>query len=601
MADRVLLQVREITKAFGEKIIFNGASVNIVEKQKIGVIGRNGAGKTTFFKMILDKEETDTGEIVLMPHLRLGYIEQNDPFLEGETVISFLQRYTGKEDWECGKMAAKFQLKNEKLQSKISDLSGGYQMRVKLTATLLFEPNLLLLDEPTNYLDLSTLILLEQFLKTFKGAFMVITHDREFIKKTCLQTLDVAGGQLLFHPEPLEEYLEYKEEQEALAASVNVNIERKQKQLQEFISKYGAKASKAASAQSKRKQIIKLDEKKISIGRAFSAVKMYIPPIENKQGIGLEVKNLNTGYEGKVITSDIKFTIDRGNKVAILGDNGQGKSTLLKTIAGKLGPVSGNVFWKDGLKIAFYNQHVSEEMIPTENILEYIKRVVVSNVKDDEIYRVLGNFLFKKLDYTKLISYLSGGEKARLCLAGMFLSKADVYLLDEPTNHLDFETVESMGDALGKFNGTVFVVSHNRTFVNLIANQIMEVKDGHVRQILGTYEDYVWQLEEAAQKESLVASSSLPGGEVQRTKGAVSESSTTGDYDLSKAEKTKPSKEAAKRIFELKKDLSKTEKKIKQLQELVSENVETEKNQVLVADLEVRWLEIQGEIEKLGG
>jgi ATP-binding cassette subfamily F protein 3 len=583
MAEKMLLQVRNLSKSYGEKVILDSASVSIMEKQKIGVVGRNGAGKTTFFKMITGDEEIDTGEILKMPNLRLGYIPQNDPFTPDETVIGFLERYTGKPEWECAKVASQFQLKNEKLSGLIGDLSGGYQMRVKLTATLLFEPNLLLLDEPTNYLDLSTLILLEQFLKTFKGAFMVITHDREFIKKTCTSTLDVDHGKLFLHPEGLEEYLEYKEEQKELAASVNENIEKKQKQLQTFVDRFGAKASMAASAQSKLKQITKLDAKKIGINKAFSTVKMHIPTVEAKQGVGLECKDLVIGYPDKVVGSGINFEIERGKKVAILGDNGQGKSTLLKTIAGSLKPLAGKSEWRSNLKVAFYAQHVNLALDPEDTILSYIRYMAVAGIKDEQIYQVLGNFLFKRDDYSKKIGVMSGGEKARLCLAGMFLTKADVYLLDEPTNHLDFETVEAMGEALGNFNGTVIVVSHNRTFVNLIANEIMEVKSGNIKRILGTYEDYVWQLEEQAEKEF----------------GTNKSSNIEEKYDQNG--KKSPDKEARKKLYELKKELSKLEKKIESLQDLVSQGIDPENNQTIINHKEIRWLEVQTEIEGLEG
>ncbi|MEI6728868.1 MAG: ABC-F family ATP-binding cassette domain-containing protein [bacterium] len=581
MADKSLIEVRDISKSYGEKHLFKDASVNIVERQKIGVIGRNGAGKTTFFKMILDQIEPDYGQILKMPHLRLGYIEQNDPFLPDETVIDFLERYTGKPNWECAKVASQFQLKNEKLEGKVSALSGGYQMRVKLTATLLFEPNLLLLDEPTNYLDLTTLILLENFLKSFRGAFMVITHDREFIKKTCTSTLDVDAGQLFLHPEPLEDYLEFKEEQKALAASVNVNIERKQKQLQTFVDRFGAKASMAKSAQSKKKQIAKLDDKKISINHAFAAVKMHIPSVEGKQGNALELKNLVIGYPEKRVATGINFDIERGSKVAILGDNGQGKSTLLKTIAGELTPLEGSVTWKSNLKLAYYNQHVSAGMNLEDTIYSYAKSMADRSCKDDQILQVLGNFLFKRTDHTKLIKVLSGGEKARLCLAGMFLSKADVYLLDEPTNHLDFETVEAMGEALGKFNGSVFVVSHNRTFVNLIATQIIEVKAGTVKRVLGSYEQYVWQLEQELAKESDQPQSAFE-----------TEEQSTKSISTNKARNI--------RLYELRKELNKVEKKMNSLNDLITSGVDVEQNKALLEDKEVTWLEITTEIEGLG-
>jgi len=586
MPDRLLLQIRGLSKSYGNKELFKDANLNITENQKIGVIGRNGAGKTTLFKMILKEIEQDYGEILPMPTLRLGYIEQYDPFLPEETVLEFLERYTHKPSWECSKMASQFELKNELLETKVLSLSGGFQMRVKLTATLLFEPNLLLLDEPTNFLDLSTLILLEQFLKTFKGSFMVITHDREFIKKTCLQTLDVSHGQLFLHPEPLEEYLEFKAEQEALAKSVNLNIERKQKQLQNFIDRFGAKDSKAKQAKAKEKQILRIGENKIEIKNQYATVKMYIPEVEKKSGIALEVKNLDIGYPNKVVAKNISFSVERGQKVAILGNNGEGKSTLLKTIKGDLVALAGNIEIKPSLKVAYYNQLVSQSLDVNQTIKDYILQES-DNKKEEEIYRVLGNFLFKKEDYLKQIAVLSGGEKARLCMAAMFLCGADVYLLDEPTNHLDFETVESMGEALGKFNGTVFVVSHDRTFVSLIATEIIEVKQGKVKRVLGTYEDYVWQLEQEAENNFGMKKAVADDDKYSEEKVSLDMAK------IAKAERIK--------LYELQKEINKIQKKIQSLTELVEKGEDVEINQAKIDDLEINWLEKTGELESLTG
>jgi ATP-binding cassette, subfamily F, member 3 len=574
MANQLLLQVREVYKSYGEKIIFEDATISIVEKQKIGVIGRNGAGKSTLFKMIMGAEELDRGEIVQMPELRLGYIPQVDPFTPDETVLGFLQRYTKREEWECAKVAAQFQLKGEMLTKKIGDLSGGYQMRVKLTSTLLFEPNLLLLDEPTNYLDLSTLILLENFLKTFKGGFLCITHDREFIKKTCTSTMEVEHGKIVLHPEPLEEYLEYKEEQKALAANVNKNIELKQKQLQTFVDKFGSKANFAKSAQSKMKQIDRLDNKKIGIAHALSTVKMMIPKTLTRSGTGLVIENLTIGYPEKTIASGIRLDVEKGKKVAILGDNGQGKSTLLKTLTGSLPALSGEARWSPDLKVAYYAQHVHLALDPKETVEQYLRRVTNPELNDSTIFMMMGNFLFKKSDTQKRVEVLSGGEKARLCLAGMFLSKSDVLLLDEPTNHLDFETVEAMGAALGEFNGTVFVVSHDRTFVNLLASEVWEVGGGQVKRVLGSYEDYVWQKEQDAEKEM---------SEKQTSGSSTTESKPTKTLD----------KQQRIKLFELQKDLKKIDRKIQNLKENDPENtLELDKQEAL-------WLEITGKIEEL--
>ncbi len=579
MAIKPLLQIRNIKKSFGPKVIFDEASVNIMEKQKIGVVGRNGAGKTTLFRMILDKEEPDSGEILEMPRLQLGYIEQHDPFEKGETVLGFLERYTGKPEWECAKVASGFLLKGEQLNLPVTDLSGGYQMRVKLTATLLFEPNLLLLDEPTNFLDLSTLILLENFLSSFNGAFMVITHDREFIKRTAESILEVENGELNFFPRPLEEYLEFKQSREETAQTVNQNIERKQKQLQTFVDRFGSKASMAKSAQSKLKQIEKLDERKIQIDEPFSNVKMRIPRVEPKVGNALTCKNLKIGYPDKVVAEGISFEVERGQKVAILGDNGQGKSTFLKTIAGELESLSGKCAWKNNLQVVYYNQHVHQTMPLEKTVFDYLESVS-STGNEQDTYEMLGNFLFEREDHTKRIEVLSGGEKARLCLAGMFLSKADVYLLDEPTNHLDFQTVEAMGQALREFNGTVFVVSHDRTFVNLLATDILEVNDQKVRRISGDYEAYVWRLEQEAKSLTGVGSSKSDAG--QNAKG-------------------KPDKEKRKRLYELKKNLTSIQRKMEKLQNQLADQPDNWETKQELENQETKWLKVQEEMDSLSG
>jgi ATP-binding cassette, subfamily F, member 3 len=571
MSNKLLLQVKNLHKSYGSKIIFDDANVSIVENQKIGVIGRNGAGKSTLFKMIMDTEQADLGEFTKTSELKLGYIPQVDPFEPSETIIGFLTRYTKREEWECAIVAGKFQLKGEMLQKPIGNLSGGFQMRVKLASTLLFEPNLLLLDEPTNYLDLSTLILLENFLKTFKGGFLCITHDREFIKKTCTSTMEVENGQIVLHPEGLEDYLEFKSEQLALASSVNKNIEKKQKQLQTFVDRFGAKASMAKSAQSKAKVIEKMEGKKITIANALSTVQMWIPPVTKKAGYALEIQNVTIGYPGKVIAKDIKLVIERGKKIAILGDNGQGKSTLLKTITGELSPIDGNLKWVEGLKVGYYAQHLNNELDMEQNVYEYLKQKKSPELADDQVLRVMSNFLFKKDDALKKIEVLSGGEKARLCLAGLILSKVEVLLLDEPTNHLDFETVESMAQALSDFNGTVVVISHDRTFVNKIATEIWEVKDGLVKVVLGTFEDYVWTKEQEAQ--NLSSGNDNPSDGFKPTKAL--------------------DKQTRVLVYNLKKDLEKVNRK------LVTLNSQTPKNQTEVDQFEAKWLDLTTQIDKL--
>ena len=579
----MLLQISNLSKSYGDKILFTEAEVTINENEKIGVIGRNGAGKSTLFKILMNLETQDTGEIIKSNDLRIGYIPQVDPFEPSETIIGFLTRYTKRENWECAIMAAKFQLKGPMLDQPISNLSGGYQMRVKLTSTLLFEPNLLLLDEPTNYLDLSTLLLLENFLKTFKGSFLCITHDREFIKKTAEMTMEVEHGKIVLHPESLEDYLEFKAENVALAENLNKNIERKQKQLQTFVTRFGATASMAKSAQSKAKVIAKLDDKKITINNALATVRMWIPPVINRGGHILEIKKLEVGYPNKSIAQNITIDIEKGKKIAVLGDNGQGKSTLLKTLYGKIEKLSGEFKWIGTPKIGYYAQHVNQDLDLEMTIFEYLKGKKADDLDDASILRMMSNFLFTKNDSLKPIGVLSGGEKARLCLAGLFLSKSDVLMLDEPTNHLDFETVEAMGSAINDFNGTVIIVSHDRTFISLVANEIWEVKNGNAKVILGTFEDYVWIKENEA-KDIVNAK---PSEDVSES--ANNPSKPTKALD----------KEQRVKLYNLKKDLEKASRKIKNIQSKIDETPNDNSLKTQLGDAESAWLAISEEINNL--
>src|SRR3989338_737589 len=488
-----ILQLKDINKRFGPRVIFDDASVTLDSEKKTGFIGRNGAGKSTLCNIITGQDTADSGEIIHSTDLRVSYLEQHDPFTPEETVLSFLMRHTGQEAWRCGKVAARFQLKQDLLDARVKNLSGGYQTRVKLTSMLLRNPNFLILDEPSNYLDLKTLILLEEFLEDFDGGFLIVSHDREFLKKTCDHTLEAENSQLTLYPGTVEEYLTFKAEQQAQAISYNKTIESKRKQLQTFVDRFHAKASKASQARSKRKQIEK--RRTIDLADAQHNVQIKIPAIPRRQGPAFTCEDLSIGYPEKLVAKDIRVEVDHGAHVAVLGDNGQGKTTFLRTLAAELAPKGGMFKWGFGCEIAYYAQHVVATVNPKHDVFTYLERHAANAVTRQELLAMAGSFLFKGNDVKKPIAVLSGGECARLCLASLLLMKRSVLLLDEPTNHLDFETVEALGAALRQFPGTVFFISHDRTFVNMVATQIVEVKNGAVVHYPGSYAEYVYHLE----------------------------------------------------------------------------------------------------------
>ncbi len=584
-----LLQINGLSKSYNTQIILDNTELVVNDRQKIGVIGRNGAGKSTLFKIIAGIEDYDKGSINIHENTRIGYLTQHNDFEEDENVVDYLIRSSTKEDWECGKIAGSFQIKNEMLDAKIVSLAGGYQMRVKLIAMLLQEPNLLLLDEPTNYLDLSTQILLEKFLHNFRGSILLISHDREFIKRTCNETLEIDQGKTILFPRPIEEYLIYKEEQITLINKQNVNVEQKKKHLQKFIDRFGAKASKASQAKSKMKQIGRL--KTIDITHPLSTTNINIPRIEDKKGIALEIEGLEIGYYDKLVAKCDNLNIERGQKIAVLGDNGQGKTTLLKTISGEINKLSGNIKWGHNIKIAYYAQHIPATLNVDKTVEEYLKNKAPTDTSEQEIFKMAGNFLFKNSELKKKIPILSGGEKARLCLAEILLQKNDVLLLDEPTNHLDFETVEALALALQKSNVTALFVSHNRTFVEIVATGIIEVKNKKIRSYSHNYEEYVYHLQR----------------DIEEYLGLAKEV----DMELIKNNREQVRmkiKEAKKRLVILEKDISQLENEKKELLIWFEENFNDyseSKNRRLheveneISEKEKEWVELEMEIEVL--
>ncbi len=488
----ILVQINNLKKAYGPQVILDGASFSVAEKQKIGVIGRNGAGKSTLFNIIMKTEQADSGELMIYDRTRIGYIKQEDDFEENDTVIGYLKEKSNKKEWTCAKVASLFELKNELLEKKILDLSGGFQMRVKLSLMLLHEPNLLLLDEPTNYLDLRTMLLLEKFLQSYKGAYLIISHDRRFIKNTCTQTLDIENGKAYHYPGSLEPYLAFKKEKLINANKYNKKQLAKQKHLQKFIDRFGAKASLASQAKSKAKQIDRL--KTIDIENTLGSAVIKIPKATTKKGLAFAIDAMSIGYKTKVIAKKINLEIYKGEHLAFLGDNGQGKSTFMKTLAGELEVLKNPFKTAKNLRIAYYAQHSSASLNPKDTVEKYLEAQLGEGMQTEDVYKMAGDFLFLGGDVKKPISVLSGGEKARLCLAGIFLRTNDVLLLDEPTNHLDFETAEALAMALAESNATIIFISHDRTFTSIISDNIIEIKDGQVKRIFGDYDDYVYSI-----------------------------------------------------------------------------------------------------------
>ena len=522
----VLLDIKNVSKRYGDQVLLDGASATITDDGKIGFIGRNGAGKSTLLRIILGEEELDSGEIVRHPRLKLGYLRQHDPFLPGETALDFLMRDSGQPDWKCGEVAGQFELKTQHLAGPVQELSGGWQTRVKLAALLLHEPTLLLLDEPTNFLDLRTQILLEHFLRGFDEACLIVSHDRAFLGATCDRTLDLSRGALTTYPGKVDAFLEYQQERRLHAERSNASVLARKRELEDFIARNKARASTASRAKSKTKELERLELEEIATDEPTAAIQC--PAIQPRKGPAARCTNLRIGYGDRAVAEGIDVEIVHGSRAAIVGDNGQGKTTFLRTLVDSLAPLSGHVKWGYGCELGIYAQHVYTSLPPEQTVLGYLERAAAVGTKSQRILDVAGAMLFRGKAVEKRVEVLSGGERARLCLAGLLLGSSNVLILDEPGNHLDVETVDALARALVNYAGTVIFTSHDRSFVRTVATNVVEVKDGRVVNYLGSYEQYLAAMNQEIDAEEEVTGRTAPprkptppagGGKAKPTSG----------------------------------------------------------------------------------
>lgn len=489
---RSIINIVNISKRFVHKVLLDGVNLLIEEKSKIGMIGRNGAGKTTLLKILMGIEDPDDGEIVFSDDVRIGYLRQQGDFDDNEKVIDYLTRVTSKESWKCSKIASRFGIDHIKINYNLGSLSSGYRMRVKLSEMMLYEPNFLILDEPSNFLDLNTLIDLENFLMDYNGGFLIVSHDREFLKTTCDKTVEMENGKLTYFPGNIEDYFEYKEEKEYTIKKYNKNVEERKAHLERFVERFRYKATKAKAVQSRIKQIEKL--KTIEINHPAKNVRIKLPEVPEKKGFALISDDLSVGYGDKIVAKSGRIEIARGSRVVVLGQNGEGKTTFLRTIAGRLNPVSGTYNYSYGIKIAYFGEDTYKNVTSNDTVLSYLKKNAKQGLLTQELLTLLGSFLFSGDDVNKDVKVLSGGEMARLSLLAAITQCADVLILDEPTNHLDFETVEALANSLRDYGGTIFFTSHDRTFASLLADTIIEVKDKKLSLYSGDYEAYVYRV-----------------------------------------------------------------------------------------------------------
>lgn len=569
----ILLQLNDISKSFDGEDIFTNVDFEVKTGERIGVVGRNGAGKSTLMKIIAGVEDYDSGHISKIKNLKMGYLTQQMTLDSNATVFEEMSKpfehiknmellIKQETDWLAAHADAydtpTYQAHMEKYESlsnqfeqlegyqydskiktvlhglnfneddfnkPINDFSGGQKTRLSLAQMLLNEPDLLLLDEPTNHLDLETTKWLEDYLRYFKGAIVIISHDRYFLDKIVTQVYDVALGSVKRYIGNYEQFIQQRDKYYEKRMQEYEKQQEEIKRLETFVEKNITRASTSGMAKSRRKTLEKIQRIDKPMIDARSA-NIQFGFDRNTGNDVMHIKQLEIGYDDTPITKPINMEVSKGDHIAIIGPNGIGKTTLIKTIAQRQRQLGGEVTFGANLKIGYYDQKQAE-FKSNKTILDYVWDQY-PNMNEKDIRAVLGRFLFVQDDVKKIINDLSGGEKARLQLALLMLQRDNVLILDEPTNHLDIDSKEMLEQALEHFAGTIIFVSHDRYFINQLANKVFDLDHDGGKMYLGDYQYYIEKTEEAAALKAKAES------EIESTNNPSTKQRSTSSYENQK-------------------------------------------------------------------
>ena len=556
-----MLRLEHISKIYPTGEVLKDVTWEVKSGERVGLVGVNGAGKSTQLKIINGEIEPTSGEVVRPNSLKIAYLTQEfevEPtrtvreefwtvFVEANEVQNKLAQV--QQDMETcepdeldklinklDKLQRKFEaLDGYILESQIekilpevgftiddgdrlvSSFSGGWQMRMSLGKILLQTPDLLLLDEPTNHLDMETIEWLENYLKGTTTPMVIVSHDREFLDRLCTKIVETERGVSTVYPGNYSQYLAQKAENKA---ALSATYERQQKEIakqQEFVDKFRASATRSTQAKSREKQLQKMDTVDAPISDV-KTLRFKFPPSPRSGQDVVVIDDLTHTYNEKVLFLGANLTIERGERIAILGQNGAGKSTLLRLIMGTETPEDGSAtLGKHNVIPGYFEQNQAEALDLKKTVMETIHDEVPT-WKNEEVRTLLGRFLFSNETVFKNVEALSGGEKARLALAKMLLRPANLLILDEPTNHLDIPAKEMLEDALKDYDGAVVIVSHDRFFISQVANKIVEIRDGELVEYLGDYHYYLDKLAEAEAKEKAQAAAEVKAAKQEAKK-----------------------------------------------------------------------------------
>jgi ATP-binding cassette, subfamily F, member 3 len=525
-----MLTISQVTKSFGADVLFEEVSLQVNRGDRLGLIGANGSGKSTLFSLILGRDDPDQGTIQLQKNARMGFLPQENAPVGEETVLQLatlrdlrtldlIQPGTNSVPVETDfdrEVKAKRVLSGLAFRVKDFDrpakeFSGGWIMRAHLARLLVDEPDLLLLDEPTNHLDLETVVWLQKYLQTYSGALLLISHDRAFLNALVTRIVELDRQRLSFYTGNYDDFVIQKEARRSQQLAAYKNQQRQIDKLQTFIDRFGAKNTKAAQAQSKRKELARIE--RIDAPENESASIRFRFPQPSRSGARvITLAHVSHAYGDTKVYSDLNLEIERGQRTVLVGPNGAGKSTLLKLIAEVLPVQGGRRDLGYNVELGYFSQHRVEMFDLSRTVLAEASDVS-KPVPEQTVRSQLGAFLFSGDDVFKPVSVLSGGEKSRLALAKLLLDPPNFLVMDEPTTHLDMRSIEALILALSQYEGTLVFVSHDVHFIRSIATSVIHVQPGQIRFYPGSYDYFVEKTESDSNKVSNVGSEASPRSE----------------------------------------------------------------------------------------
>ncbi len=531
-----MISINSLTVAYGGFTLLDDINFHISDNDRIGLVGKNGAGKSTILKLICGLQTPTSGKIAMPAGMRIGYLPQIMEHHKGKSVIDeamtafsdmfekeaeigrITEALAERDDYEskeyqeliirmndltdslsmqrsespevrAERTLMGLGFKYEELSRATETFSQGWNMRIELAKILLSDPDVLLLDEPTNHLDIESIEWLEGYLKEYRGAIVLISHDRKFLDNTTTRTVEIMLGHIHDYKVPYSKYMELRKERIAQQKAAYENQQRMIEKTEEFIEKFRYKPTKSNQVQSRVKALEKLERIEVDEeDRSVLAVKF--PPAPRSGDMAFKASGLTVGYGSKVVFSDADIEVRRGEKVALVGRNGEGKTTLMRVITGELAPMAGEARIGHNVNIGYYAQNQEDILDKDDTVFGTLDRIAVGDIRT-KLRDILAAFLFRGEDIDKKVAVLSGGERARLAMAKLILKPYNLLALDEPTNHMDIRSKDILKQALKFYDGTLIVVSHDRDFLDGLVDKLYEFRDGHVKEHLGGIQEFL--------------------------------------------------------------------------------------------------------------